>query len=354
MSYHLTAPHYSDVAAPLSAHAAEGARRFALDPSCWKNPSPMADPFVDAFNQNTAKRATRVSLEDVPMPDYPPSSSSNSRAISNMTGISYEQKTPPKESNAADEKQINELVQGLMDSPLKDVATGTCAPANTPNSLPQMASKPSAAAEARSASYTRSVSKGALNDITLSTNREVSNTSNKSHVSGDLSKKDHAGRTVQGSPSVVVKGKKKGRGNQEGDQEGKENDAPANNVLANNIPAYLVNNVPTVLEDFHWCSEGMVDGEIKKVEVKKSYEDTVKVRIITDSKRKRSGTSASDGQKKDQGQDSAKDTTSSSPSKKVSRKEEGENRSPGTGEDGPDAGGVALGAASTGGVDEVE
>lgn len=122
----------------------------------------MADPFVDLNylpeSSRQARGAQTSSTDDIAMPDYrSQSNSDSSRAISHMTGISYEQKAQSI-AGEVDDAAIAELVEAL--SPLKG-NQGTQAPSNTPSGdqpLP-IVSRPSAAAEARSASYSSVKSK---------------------------------------------------------------------------------------------------------------------------------------------------------------------------------------------------
>ena len=130
--------------------------------SLQPNLESMADPFVDLNYLPESSRQPRgaqtSSIDDVSMPDYrSQSNSDSSRAISHMTGISYEQKANSMAGDV-DDAAIAELVEAL--SPLKG-SQGTQAPSNTPSgdqTLP-IVSRPSAAAEARSASYSSVKSK---------------------------------------------------------------------------------------------------------------------------------------------------------------------------------------------------
>ena len=128
-------------------------------PSTQANLEAIADPFVDLQFQGQRPTQPRwkkeSSIDDVSMPDYrsQTTDSNSSRAISGMTGVSYEQK-PQTVAPDVDDAAIAELVEAL--SPLK----GTHAPSNSPSgdqSRNSVLSRPSAAAEARSASYSASI-----------------------------------------------------------------------------------------------------------------------------------------------------------------------------------------------------
>ncbi|OQE76303.1 hypothetical protein PENNAL_c0068G06676 [Penicillium nalgiovense] len=137
----------------------------------------IVEPAMDAFVDDTAwrQRGARSSREDIPMPDYASTGSTSSRAISSMTGISYEHSKQPSINSCLDDEQYNELIEAL--TPTKAPPVGTRAPSNTPSTA-MSASKPSAAAEARSASYkTRSRRASALREISQPSTRDVSGSS---------------------------------------------------------------------------------------------------------------------------------------------------------------------------------
>lgn len=117
----------------------------------------MSDPFIDLELQTEQFSQPRwnhkSSIEDVSMADYRSHTESNSsRALSTMTGISYDQRPPM--SVDVDDAAMAELIEGL--SPLK----GTHAPTNTPageQTDTATLQRPSAAAKAREASYGNSL-----------------------------------------------------------------------------------------------------------------------------------------------------------------------------------------------------
>lgn len=173
----------------------------------------MPDPFMDSYvTEGSMFRSGRSSLEDVPMPDYATSSSASSRAISSMTGISYEHSKQPSIVAPIDEEQYNQLIEAL--SPSKAQASDTNALINSLAAVPPMGSKPSAAAEARSASYARSGSRtsipSVLKEISQPGTREVSNSSAKSNINIPADGCIDPGVThkVHPSPSGNIKGRK--------------------------------------------------------------------------------------------------------------------------------------------------
>ncbi|KAJ6098661.1 hypothetical protein N7467_000196 [Penicillium canescens] len=165
----------------------------------------IVEPALEAFIDDTAwrQRGARSSREDVPMPDYA-SSSTSSRAISSMTGISYEHSKQPSIIAAMDDEQYSELIQSL--TPTKLPTVGTRAPSNTPSATVS-AGKPSAAAKARSEGYGRLTRRtSALCEISQPSTRDVSDSSmqpvhEKDVVDLPISK-------VGASPSEKIKSKK--------------------------------------------------------------------------------------------------------------------------------------------------
>ena len=175
----------------------------------------VSDPFVEAFNGNPppmTRRAGRSSIEDVPMPDYVPQNNGSlrSRVPSTMTDVSYERKRDIS-ANANNDEVINELVEAL--SPLKSTGSGTSAPANTPSSVPVVATKPSAAAEVRSASYSRNANRAVSVEFQAPVfSRNTSHTSiSIKYQDAESTDHDLASRNTHASPSTMVKSKKEGR-----------------------------------------------------------------------------------------------------------------------------------------------
>ncbi|KAJ9315484.1 hypothetical protein DTO271D3_4361 [Paecilomyces variotii] len=179
------------------------------DPRWASNDLPMPDPFMDPYmTHRSSRRGARSTLEDVPMPDYVGSSSTSSRAISNMTGISFEHSKNPSISASADDETYGPLIDAF--GAPKPRSSGTFAPTNTPASIPPMASKPSAAAEARSASYsTKNGSRTSiLKEVSQPGTRDASGSSVKSGPPPDSPGETLMEKRLQVSPSPKVKGKK--------------------------------------------------------------------------------------------------------------------------------------------------
>lgn len=189
----------------------------------WPRQEPyMSDPFIEPYvSDRSSRRGARSSAEDVPMPDYVGSSSS-SRVISSMTGVSYEHS---KQSSAGaapiDEEQYNQVAEALI--PPAAYVSGTHAPANTPTVAVPAGPRMSAAAEARTRSYSKSGSQGSvLKEISDPNSRNVSRNVSESSAKPDPaaeSTMEPATKRLQVSPSPQVKGKKEGSG-----QENKENE----------------------------------------------------------------------------------------------------------------------------------
>ncbi|CAI7651708.1 unnamed protein product [Penicillium discolor] len=163
----------------------------------------IVEPVMEAFVDDRAwrQRGARSSREDVPMPDYVSTGSTSSRAISSsMTGMSYEHSKQPSINSCLDDEQYNELIQAL--TPTKAPPAGTRAPSNTPSTAASAisASKPSAAAEARSAGYkTRSRRASALREISQPSTRDVSGSSEPKNLTPSK---------LRASPSDKVRSKK--------------------------------------------------------------------------------------------------------------------------------------------------
>lgn len=147
-------------------------------------------------------RGCRNSREDVPMPDY--STSSGSRAISNMTGFSYVHSKQPSIVAPMDDEQYNELIQAL--TPTKAPTIGTRAPSNTPSAI--LAPSKPATTEARPMACPRgSARTSVLREISQSSTRDVSGSSNKSNPTATTVTTPSK---LGASPSGNVKGKKEG------------------------------------------------------------------------------------------------------------------------------------------------
>lgn len=182
--------------------------------TAWNSVTQMPDPFVEGtrhFMHN--QYAARSTKSDLSMPDY-------SHSI-----------TPSSSRNATNEFRANTTATGAVQNheaifgdllPLfsahDDGASGVVAPANTRVSsaanTPPIPSRPSAAAEARAASYSKERSRA----VSITTKdvpskpREPSDVSMKSQFSEDqASSKDIADVKLHTKPASEVKGRKEGR-----------------------------------------------------------------------------------------------------------------------------------------------
>ncbi|PYI32798.1 hypothetical protein BP00DRAFT_445219 [Aspergillus indologenus CBS 114.80] len=165
----------------------------------------VTDPFIDpcVLDPAARHRGARASWEDVPMPDYT-SNSSSSRAISSMTGISYEHSKHPSIVTPIDEESYTQLLEALSPAPLN---CGTYAPTNTPSTALPMGTKLSAAARARSASYSKSTGRASeMRETSVPETSEMSASSTKTNPAADAA----ATGKVHASPSTHVKSRKEG------------------------------------------------------------------------------------------------------------------------------------------------
>lgn len=129
----------------------------------------LPDPFTEPFSRLGASRRKHSNAEDVSMPDCS-STSTSSRALSSMTGISYEHKRQMG-PNCFIEEHLNHVIEALSPGKLTT---------NRAPKIPTIVSKPSAAAKARSASYTKRRPSSRSREASFSGTREVSGSSMKS------------------------------------------------------------------------------------------------------------------------------------------------------------------------------
>lgn len=167
--------------------------------------APSTDTLANALSNDPAwqHRGARSSREDIPMPDY--SSSASSRALSSMTGMSYEHSKQPSIAGPIDDEQYNLLLQAL--TPTKAPTMGTRAPSNTPSAVAGAtgATKPSAMSGKQPAKDKSSSARGlALREISQPSTRHVSGSSLQS-VS-----KETTPPKLGNSPSGNIKGRKEG------------------------------------------------------------------------------------------------------------------------------------------------
>ncbi|KAF7586975.1 hypothetical protein BBP40_007890 [Aspergillus hancockii] len=178
----------------------------------------MPDPFIDPYvlDPSARHRGARPSWEDISMPDYV-SSSISSRAISNMTGISYEHSKHPSIIAPIDEESYNQLIEAI--SPPKPLSCGTQAPANTPSATLPIVQKLSAAAEARPA-YTKGGGRASvLKERSHPDTRDVSESSAPSNLPADTIKTTVTS-ILHVSPTVQLKGRKEGMVSDKKENEG--------------------------------------------------------------------------------------------------------------------------------------
>lgn len=201
-------------------------------PPKWTQNPPVQDPFIDPFKDYHQHRRARSTLDDVPMPDYIGSGSTSSRAISNMTGISYEAQKAPSVTAPIDDEQYNQLIEAF--SPSKKPSSGTYPPTNTPSSVPPIVPKPSAAAEARTASYSRGSGRPkVLKEISQPGTRDPSGSSVRSGgAPGESLAEPQPPKRVGASPSASVRSKKEEKAlleNKENDGDDRLNEPASGN-----------------------------------------------------------------------------------------------------------------------------
>jgi hypothetical protein len=155
------------------------------------------------------------------MPDY---SSSSSRAISSVTGMSYEHSKQSSMSAPMDEEHYNQLIEAL--TPTKP-PMGTRAPSNTPST---MATLPAAKATPATIRKTSGQNPGTARPLGL---RELSQASSRD-VSGSasISAEKSSPNKIGASPSGNVKSRKEGdkEKEKEKDKARKENESNVSTV----------------------------------------------------------------------------------------------------------------------------
>ncbi|GIJ91621.1 hypothetical protein Asppvi_010593 [Aspergillus pseudoviridinutans] len=199
----------------------------------------MADPFIDPhiLDRAARHRGARPSWEDVCMPDYI-SSSSSSRAISSMTGISYEHSKQPSIVAPIDEETYSQLFEGV--SPPKPLAYNSQAPKNTPSALPTVAPKLSAAAEERSSSCVKTARRPSiLKELSQPGSRSVSGSSVKSNLPAEGLLEATATCKLHVSPTTQIRSRKEGNAS-----DNKENEASSETPRRDNDK---VDRTPTKL-----------------------------------------------------------------------------------------------------------
>lgn len=168
------------------------------------NPGFMgSDPFIEPGLAHRLRQSQR-SIDDISMPDAGPISVS-SRAMSSIAGMSFEHSHQPSIAASRDDDSPS---IGYFDS-MNPARIQTTASSTQHTAIPSMppVSRPSAAAQARSESYSKNAS------------RSVSQADPKDfrHISGSSARSDNVFETVTTrkvvvSPKAQVKGKKESRG----------------------------------------------------------------------------------------------------------------------------------------------
>ncbi|OOQ87535.1 hypothetical protein PEBR_15449 [Penicillium brasilianum] len=187
---------------PFSAHTPSRNPRWAGYSDRQQDSSfiqPVRDPFTDDVTWR--HRGARSSREDVPMPDY---SSSGSRAISSVAGMSFEHSKHSSMSAPMDEEHYNLLIDAM--TPTKP-PMGTRAPSNTPSTmavLPVTATTPATQVRKASANKQGSLRTSGLHERSQPSSRDVSGSASI------LAEKITSPAKIGVSPSANVKSRKEG------------------------------------------------------------------------------------------------------------------------------------------------
>ena len=180
----------------------------------WPSSSTMPDPFMETGL--SIYRRWRSSSEDQSMPDYSnattPASSRNitdNNSAVNKPGVGLLQEKDP----------FDDMLNAS--SPSKDGLSGYFAPANarvnSAAKTPPIRTKPSASAEARTASYSEGHARAVsitVREPPPAANREISDISMTSRFSDENAEPNPAfDSKIQAKPTSDVKGRKEGKGN---------------------------------------------------------------------------------------------------------------------------------------------
>lgn len=228
----------------------------------------MPDNFIDPYMLDPAMRhrGARSSLEDIPMPDYL-SSSTSSRAFSSMTGISYQHSKQPSLVGPLADEQYSQFLEAL--SPPKMLPIGTHAPTNTPSATLPMGRKLSAAAEARSASYSKSGSRSVLKEISQPGTRDVSGSSARSNIPPDPVVETASASKLHSSPSGPIRGRKEAMSDNKENEDAIETPRKGSDNKVNNTPTRTARrtsgSVEVSSESKRNRSTGSAGGEIAHV-----------------------------------------------------------------------------------------
>ncbi|KAI9835467.1 MAG: hypothetical protein M1819_002385 [Sarea resinae] len=202
----------------------------ALPNNQWVPLLPTPDPFLSGSNRFTHRGwAGRLSSGDQSMPDYSHSITPvSSRSITASDVVMHSK--PSSVTDPLHDEQYDELVKAL--TPNKDGLSGTFAPANTRSSStatnPIQLLKPSAAADARAATYVQvHRRKSSAADSQSRGFREVSDIGMKSKVSEDVPESTMGTEgKIQHKPSNSIRGKKEGK-------KGGRDSSPSTAVMSN-------------------------------------------------------------------------------------------------------------------------
>lgn len=171
------------------------------------------------------------------MPDYI-SNSSSSRAISSMTGISYEHSKQPSIVAPIDEETYSQLFEGV--SPPKPLACISQAPKNTSSALPPVASKLSAAGEERSSSCVKTARRPSiLKELSQPVSRSVSGSSAKSSLPAEALLEATATCKLHVSPTTQIRSKKEGNCSDNKENEASSETPRQDNDKVDRTPAKL-------------------------------------------------------------------------------------------------------------------
>lgn len=163
----------------------------------------MSGPAVETLANDATwnpHRGARSSREDIAMPDY--SSSSSSRAISSVTGMSYEHSKQPSITGPMEEDQYNLLLQAL--TPTKAPTIGTRAPSNTPSAIVAAVSATKTSGRNQAKDKQSSTRGSILREISQPSTRQVSGSSLQ------LASKETTPSKLGTSPSSNIKSRKEG------------------------------------------------------------------------------------------------------------------------------------------------
>ena len=181
----------------------------------WTPVSSLHDPFVENGRKGLWNRRSvgRSSESDQPMPDYTRSvtPATSSHQSNNNDYIAHSRPSTGLENRQALEESLTNMFNEITEG-----SSGVSAPANTRASsaanTPPFPNRPSFAAEARAASYTRTRAVSITPNDGPPKSRESSDTTMKSHSSEEYTKEEQdAGKKIHAIPATEIKGRKEGK-----------------------------------------------------------------------------------------------------------------------------------------------